>query len=693
MRIQIKKKLLKRIAILAFLFIVGLIMAYSVSYPSQGLNPYYNALAQWFNVSHNFDGTLKKGLNVSLEDVNITNTLLITNITATGIINSTNGSFTAFTVTFLNVQSINGTDLSLFNKSVMLGSYQLLADFIANYSKEYSSTGYDLGNLSDDLSNAKVATIKTTTGTFDFVIVNKELLVFGNISNVNLTNINVNATILPSLDALFDLGNGTFRWQDGNFTGTLEVGSITATTTRTTNLQDLDSSNFFDNTGLSSQTITSIDQTGAVTFTSISITESQISNLGVYEWRTTAYGFTNLTNNIGIPNASIISIKNLTEDKLNVSNASQASRVPCSGVTGAIYDVCAGDGTGSGATSPFNSTSSQIKANDSTISMNWTGDFYFNSLLSGSAQCLGLAANGSVIVTPGACNTSISLVPYQLEIPAWHRINTTDQIGDNASFLRQGQNDTYIRNIVSNNTPFSSIQNVPPFINITSVSNDSLRRGDNQTSGAWNYTESAGRINIFQKIQSWVYAFGFANSSKNISTNSTVLGVYGDFYLNGTFNGTGDINLNDRFNVSGATGNIWSAGTYRSASIFQNGNQVQTINSIWNGINDSSALNTYNTTLNAYHNANIANNDTSMRADQYTSINWSNDWNAGYVAAYINTTNTKNVLTNGTDARFINLTTANTNTSFGNFFIADFNSTCTGFRRGVTGPPIASCTT
>ena len=113
---------------------------------------------------------------------------------------------------------------------------------IENYSSEYSSTGFDNenfttkyderddrykeGNLSSDLSSGVASTISTTTLTSDTVIVNKNLYVIGNISNTDVTNLNINGSLYPALDNLFDLGNGSFRWRNGNLTGTLQAGTL-----------------------------------------------------------------------------------------------------------------------------------------------------------------------------------------------------------------------------------------------------------------------------------------------------------------------------------------------------------------------------------------------------------------------------------------------------------------------------------
>jgi len=115
----------------------------------------------------------------------------------------------------------------------------------------------------------------TTDGTGSFA---QNILIAGNLTLVN--EVSANTSILPFIDATFLLGNGSNRWLSGNFSDVVEVGSLTATTIRTTNLQDEDNTNFFDLAGCGTgATFTALDQTGAVTCSSISITESQISDL------------------------------------------------------------------------------------------------------------------------------------------------------------------------------------------------------------------------------------------------------------------------------------------------------------------------------------------------------------------------------------------------------------------------------
>lgn len=104
-----------------------------------------------------------------------------------------------------------------------------LSNFTSNYASEYASTGYKKGNLSSDLAAGTASTILTTTLTSDNIIVNKNLYIIGNISNTNIANLNINGSMHPALDAFFDVGNGTFRWRNANFSGTLQAATVSGT--------------------------------------------------------------------------------------------------------------------------------------------------------------------------------------------------------------------------------------------------------------------------------------------------------------------------------------------------------------------------------------------------------------------------------------------------------------------------------
>src|SRR3989344_5173238 len=59
------------------------------------------------------------------------------------------------------------------------------------------------------------------------IITQGDILFSGNISVLNVTHLSVNGSIFPSLDSTFDIGNGSFRWRDANFTGRIEANGLT----------------------------------------------------------------------------------------------------------------------------------------------------------------------------------------------------------------------------------------------------------------------------------------------------------------------------------------------------------------------------------------------------------------------------------------------------------------------------------
>lgn len=74
------------------------------------------------------------------------------------------------------------------------------------------------------------------SGGFTDLWLNGSLFLINNISSVNVTNINLNGSLLPSLNDSYDLGSGSFRWRDiystrqffgthGNFTGSVNLAN------------------------------------------------------------------------------------------------------------------------------------------------------------------------------------------------------------------------------------------------------------------------------------------------------------------------------------------------------------------------------------------------------------------------------------------------------------------------------------
>ena len=235
LKITIEKKILHRILILAFLFLAGIVMVYSVGFPSfvdlpivggsedvwgDQNNILWNATLNVLNRTFTENGTLRAGNNGSFYDLNVTNNLIVS------------GSITGEVVNAMN------------NENVTL-------------------------LLSNGVSNITVA----------YLFVTKEFVLIGNMTSVNVSNLNINGSLYPTIDDFFDLSNGSLRWRNLNLSGVIEAASATIPTVRLTNLQDLDGTNFFDYTSAgASTTCGQPDQTGTVTCTSISITKSQVSD-------------------------------------------------------------------------------------------------------------------------------------------------------------------------------------------------------------------------------------------------------------------------------------------------------------------------------------------------------------------------------------------------------------------------------
>ncbi|MEK6984556.1 MAG: hypothetical protein AABX33_08325, partial [Nanoarchaeota archaeon] len=101
-----------------------------------------------------------------------------------------------------------------------------LGNFTTNYAAEYAASGYKKGNLSSDLSAGVASNIQTSTLTSDNIIANKNLYIIGNISNLNIAYLNVNGSLYPTFDDYFDIGNGSQRYRNANFSGKLAATTI-----------------------------------------------------------------------------------------------------------------------------------------------------------------------------------------------------------------------------------------------------------------------------------------------------------------------------------------------------------------------------------------------------------------------------------------------------------------------------------
>lgn len=83
---------------------------------------------------------------------------------------------------------------------------------------------YVLNIFSDSINTNTIVVNSTLTA--DTVIVNKNLIVFGNVTNITISNLVVNGTLNPALDNFFDVGNGSLRWRNANFSGVIDANSL-----------------------------------------------------------------------------------------------------------------------------------------------------------------------------------------------------------------------------------------------------------------------------------------------------------------------------------------------------------------------------------------------------------------------------------------------------------------------------------
>ncbi len=60
------------------------------------------------------------------------------------------------------------------------------------------------------------------------IVTQGDVIFSGNITILNITNLNVNGSIVPNVDSLFDIGNSSFRWRNANFSGTVDANRISA---------------------------------------------------------------------------------------------------------------------------------------------------------------------------------------------------------------------------------------------------------------------------------------------------------------------------------------------------------------------------------------------------------------------------------------------------------------------------------
>ena len=126
----------------------------------------------------------------------------------------------------------NFTNLKPFDLTNYSAEYAASGWDKENYSVEYASSGWKIANLTSYYANNNLvigAGFGSGGSTFETdgdIFVGGNLHIIGNITNTEISNLNINGSMFPSLDDMFDVGNGSLQWDDGNFSGTLEAGTL-----------------------------------------------------------------------------------------------------------------------------------------------------------------------------------------------------------------------------------------------------------------------------------------------------------------------------------------------------------------------------------------------------------------------------------------------------------------------------------
>jgi len=109
--------------------------------------------------------------------------------------------------------SVN-TEINLTSLGSIFASGTVSAGTVSAISQLNVGGGFDSGGL--------------TVGSDGTITTQGDILFSGNITILRINHLNVNGSINPRVSDTFDLGNGTFRWRNANFSGLVEVGSLIA---------------------------------------------------------------------------------------------------------------------------------------------------------------------------------------------------------------------------------------------------------------------------------------------------------------------------------------------------------------------------------------------------------------------------------------------------------------------------------
>ncbi len=238
-----------------------------------------------------------------------------------------------------------------------------------------------------------------------------------------------------------------------------------------TNLLDNDASNFFDGTGSASNTLTGIDSTGALTFTAISITESQISDLQSYILTSNEANLnvnrSDWWDNLNTPN-DITSLTGLTA--INSTNWLNVS-ITESQISDLIHT------TDTNETSRFNF----LVNNDCSA-----GELVIGVQVNGTVLCASDADSGNANIFDQILNTTNNVTFNRLNlIGGWLNVSITEsQISDLQSYILTSNE----ANLNVNSSNFWDGLNTPADINAADITDDGtylLATGDTATG---NYT-------------------------------------------------------------------------------------------------------------------------------------------------------------------------------------------------------------
>lgn len=206
---------------------------------------------------------------------------------------------------------------------------------------------------------------------------------------------------------------------------------------------------------------------------------------------------------------------------------------------------------------------------------------------------------------------------------------------------------------------------------LANISNDTLRVSGNASISLWNISHS---LYIFPRSSLFLTRIGNINFSNAHHFSNDTFMVLGSSAFYGSLNAT----------------------TFNASLIKQAGNQVQTVNAVYNSVNFTS---NYDGRADRFQNANWTSLLDTYSAAFFRIANFTSAYDArtdrwvlsNLTEALKVNANLQNALSNGTDANFGNITITKVNNSIGGVQFIEFNSSCSGFRKNSTAGLILSC--